>query len=109
MTLEDESKEEEELEPMATLSGQRFEELMAKEEENKKIQLKVGELEGQIKSMKEEKIKEVAKAKSEAQVKEKAMEQLKEAHRKELIIIKEEMGAQIEEAKNTKHEEVLAG
>lgn len=64
MTNEEDIKEEE-LEPMATLSGQRFEELMAKEEEAKALQGKIEELEIALKSMKEEKIKDVAKAKSE--------------------------------------------
>lgn len=51
---------------------------MAKEEEAKNLQNKIEELEGVVKSMKEEKIKEVAKAKSEVQSKEKAIEALKE-------------------------------
>ena len=82
---------------------------MAKEEEAKNLQHKIEELEGALKSMKEEKIKDVAKAKSEVQSKEKAMEQLKDQHKKEMIILKEEMHAKVEEAKSSQHEQVLAG
>ena len=106
---EEQSKLEEELEPTATLSGQRFEELMALEAEKKKLDERNTELEAQVKTLKEERVREVAKLKTEAQAREKALDQAKEEHRKELAAVRADLGAQLEEAQNTSQADVLAG